>query len=708
MIFNDQFNDVSSALLNGRAPDTLAFGGLNWNVSDTNAQVSGGSLHYVTPVGAVGTYLLGTYGNSGTDYGNADDFVVNFVWKAPLTADLTNAVGGSGSTLLQLFVNNGAINCGLAIASKGILGSGIPQMSFTGLSGPVDVSSFIVAGSSYPGSFTCRNGSQVLTIFGQTYTGTGPYDGAPLGVNAIYLNVDRNAQLDYLTIGAAPTISPPESVPMTSPVLPISQLINVQVNLSPTAAAAQNLSDLLILGSSDVIDIGERYRVYSTLAGVAADFGTTLPEYLAALLWFEQVPQPAELIIGRWAQAAVAGALRGATLSAAQQVLSVFTAVSAGKFTYSKDGGGATTTPTINLSGALNLPAVAALVTAQTPGVVFTWNSNFQRFEAKSATTGASSAVTFLTTPGSGTDLSGILGMRADQSGSYTVAGSAAETAVNCVALFDLNYGMQFYGVTVLGAVNADHMAVGALLNATTNKHVYFLTTQEAGTLVAATTTDIAYMMKAAGYLRSFVQYSSSNPYAVVSAAARILTTDYEGNNTVITLMYKQEPGIVPENLNPTQAASLQGKNCNVFALYNNDTAIIQYATMANGIYADVVMGTDWLSLDIQTALYNLLYLTATKIPQTDAGANIMVGVVESVCDQGVRNGLLAAGTWTTTGFGTLKMGDFLAKGYYVYAPPVAQQNVSDRGARKAVPIQVAAKLAGAVHTIAMSINVNQ
>jgi hypothetical protein len=63
---------------------------------------------------------------------------------------------------------------------------------------------------------------------------------------------------------------------------------------------------------------------------------------------------------------------------------------------------------------------------------------------------------------------------------------------------------------------------------------------------------------------------------------------------------------------------------------------------------------------------------------------------------------------WNSAGFGTLNQGDFLAKGFYVYAPAVATQNQSDREARKSVPIQVAAKLAGAVHTIDVQITVNR
>ena len=56
--------------------------------------------------------------------------------------------------------------------------------------------------------------------------------------------------------------------------LSVSSLVNVQVNLASAPAQAQNLTNLLILGSSDIIDTAQRVRSYSTIAAVAADFGS--------------------------------------------------------------------------------------------------------------------------------------------------------------------------------------------------------------------------------------------------------------------------------------------------------------------------------------------------------------------------------------------------------------------------------------------------
>jgi hypothetical protein len=494
--------------------------------------------------------------------------------------------------------------------------------------------------------------------------------------------------------------------------LSINRLINVSVNLGPAAAQMQNTSTLLILGSSDIIDPTERFRNYTSLAGVAADFGTSAPEYAAANLYYQQAPQPISLQIGRWAQAATAGQLRGGLLSTAQQSLAIWNAITTGAFKVAIDGAAAADITGLNFSGAANLNAVAALIQTALQvahaGMTCVWNSVYNRFEIKSGTTGAASSVSFLTAPGSGTDISATLGMTATFSGSYLAPGIAAESALAAATLFDVDYGQGWYALTILGASDADHTSVAAYIEAATNKHIYGVSTQASGVLSSVSTTDIAYLLAHLAYKRTVVQYSSTTAYAVCSLLGRILTVDYSGNNTVITLMYKQEPGIVAETLNSTQIDALEAKNCNVFVAYNNSTAIIEKGVVASGEFLDIITGTDWLSLDIQTAIYNLLYTSTTKIPQTDAGNQLIATAIEAECSRAVRNGLLAPGIWTVGGFGSLNQNDFLPKGFYVFAPLAAQQSTADRAARKSVAIQVAAKLAGAIHTVNVVINVNR
>ncbi|MFW6681751.1 DUF3383 family protein [Komagataeibacter intermedius] len=234
----------------------------------------------------------------------------------------------------------------------------------------------------------------------------------------------------------------------------------------------------------------------------------------------------------------------------------------------------------------------------------------------------------------------------------------------------------------------------------------FWFTSQDAAAYDASSTTDLPYLLSKAGYTRTIVQYSSSSPYAAVSMFGRIATVDYSADNTTLTLKFKTEPDITAETLTQTQANALDAKDCNYYVNYQNGDAIIQQGVTASGEWIDTLIGLDAFQNALQVAGWNALYTSTTKIPQTDSGMNILLGVYETVCAQFVDNGLFAPGTWTGPNIGSLLEGGTLTKGYYAYMEPVADQSSSDRAARQAVPCQIACKLAGAVHSSSVAVTV--
>ncbi len=490
--------------------------------------------------------------------------------------------------------------------------------------------------------------------------------------------------------------------------LPVSNIVNIQVDMAPVAAQTRNFGSLLILGDSGVIDTTERMRLYNTLAAVANDFGTTAPEYQAADLYFSQSPQPSVLYIGAWARTAQPSILHGDILSPSEQALSAFTSITAGALGINI-GGTVQNITGVNLSAVTNLNGVASAITGKLTGATCVWNASLQRFDITTTATGPTAAIGYATSAGTGTDLATALGIRVVDGGSI-VAGVAAETLLSAVATFD-NLSNNWYGLSVASSVaplNADYVAAAGYIDGDATSRVFAVTSADTNILNSTATSDIAYELEQAGFKRTFTQYSSNSPYAAISAFGRAFTVNFDGSNTALTLKFKQEPGVTPEYLTSSQAAALSAKNCNVFVEYNNQTAILQEGVMANGYFFDEIQGTDWLQNYIQTAVYNLLYTSNTKIPQTDAGINLILTTVSQCLDQAVTNGLIAPGVWNAAGFGALKQGQTLTKGYYVYAPPVATQSQADREARKAPVIQCAIKLAGAVHFADVIINVNR
>jgi hypothetical protein len=500
--------------------------------------------------------------------------------------------------------------------------------------------------------------------------------------------------------------------------LNVADFVAVSVVIEPIASQYRNFGIGLVLGStSGVIDTAERLRLYTSLSGIAQDFGTTAPEYLAAKDYFSQSPQPAVLYVGRWAQTATKGHIRGASLSPTQRLLTNFTMAAGvpltnGSLSVSIDGTPRNITG-INLSSATNLNGVAQIIqtalAAVVPNAVVKWDAVYNRFDIASGTTGPGSSVGYATTAPSGTDLGPLLHLTSADA-SAPVPGIAAESLASAVAtLADASgawYSLQV--ATATPPADADHIAVAALIEglSTSQSRIYGATLTNANVIDSTTNADLASSFKTGNYSRTYSQFSRNDPYAAESLFGRFATVDYEGSNTTITGAYKQEPGVAAEVLAESQFGAIKAKNTNVFVAVNNGTNIIMPAVMANGDYIDERIGADWMQNRIQTDCYNLLYTTPTKVPQTDAGMNRIKAVITKACAVAVANGFIGAGTgqlWRGPPVGTLNTGDPLPAGFYIFAPSVSTQSQADRAARRSVPFQVCCTLSGAVHIISVS-----
>lgn len=89
--------------------------------------------------------------------------------------------------------------------------------------------------------------------------------------------------------------------------LPVSNVVNVDVIMSPVAATGRNFGALLILGTSTVIPVTERIRQYSAIEDIGDDFGVDSPEYEAATIFFHSHQNQRWFISGagrkRWRKA---------------------------------------------------------------------------------------------------------------------------------------------------------------------------------------------------------------------------------------------------------------------------------------------------------------------------------------------------------------------------------------------------------------------
>ena len=316
------------------------------------------------------------------------------------------------------------------------------------------------------------------------------------------------------------------------------------------------------------------------------------------------------------------------------------------------------------------------------------------RFIFRSGTTGAASTVDFTTAPAAGTDIGPLLGSRAEDLGIKT-AGAAAESIAESLDALQ-NIDPSWYGVTFTKELTTQNLKDAAAW-AEARVKMFGFTTADSNVLDQAAVDDIASYMKSNLYDRTVYIWDNNDPYQIVSVFARGFTVNFNEQNSTITLKFKLLPGTSPINITESQRLALVAKNCNYYT-YFGDSAMLAEGVMASGKFFDERHGLDWLQNAIETNVFGYLYTRTTKVPQTDKGVASLVQQVEKACREGVNNGLLAPGVWNGMDLGEVKSGDFLPKGFYVYAQPVAEQNQSDREARKAPPIQVIAKGAGAIH----------
>jgi len=83
--------------------------------------------------------------------------------------------------------------------------------------------------------------------------------------------------------------------------LPLSEIVDVNVSISPISAPRRTFGLGLIIGNSTHIDLVTRVKVYSDLTEMIEDGFTGLDkEFLAASVYFQQSPRPNGIAIGRW------------------------------------------------------------------------------------------------------------------------------------------------------------------------------------------------------------------------------------------------------------------------------------------------------------------------------------------------------------------------------------------------------------------------
>lgn len=263
----------------------------------------------------------------------------------------------------------------------------------------------------------------------------------------------------------------------------------------------------------------------------------------------------------------------------------------------------------------------------------------------------------------------------------------------------------EWYACMATEAVKADHIAIALWIESVDPTSIYGYTTADADVLSGAAG-NVGVTLKNSAYRRTIGQYSTT-PYAIAAILGYAMGANTGLANSVYTLKFKNEIGVLTEALSTTAIGLIEGNNVNLYLSFGNYYDVFEQGVMANGHFFDEIINLDMLKNNIQLNVMDLLYGNP-KVPQTDAGINLIVHACNQACNIALVIGFLGAGKWTQNTVLNLNQGDFLPNGYLVQAAALSTQSDADRQARKSPSIYIAVKEAGAIHSVLIGVYVNR
>lgn len=368
-----------------------------------------------------------------------------------------------------------------------------------------------------------------------------------------------------------------------------------------------------------------------------------------------------------------------------------FKSVSTGALVATIDGV-AYSVSNLNFTGVATIGDIAKVLQNALPYAKITANTDTISFSSKKVGVDSSIVLSSSTT---GVDLSGQEYLNVSEGSSSAGENAAGEKLEDAIARAKKD--VRFTGV--LDALAMDDAAItscSAYINSGDYMWVH-------GVADASAVEGIVTSVKNAGQKKTRLLLKTDGvEEAILYAAAyvgRAFSVNFSGSATSQTMHLKTLTNVNPDG-GMTDTLYLKCKNagCDVYTSFEGSVANASFG--ANG-YFDSVYENLALKYYIESGMFNVLYTTGTKVPQTEAGMASLRDAVAQVFELFVRNGVIAAGQWNSTQtFGdpeTFKR-NIQNQGWYVYSTPISEQLQSEREQRIAPVVQGACKKSGAIH----------
>ncbi|HEY1645141.1 MAG TPA: DUF3383 family protein [Candidatus Saccharimonadales bacterium] len=474
---------------------------------------------------------------------------------------------------------------------------------------------------------------------------------------------------------------------MSANPLPLSLIVDLTIITASPQVASPTYNRGLVIGNSGVIPssgVNPRVRIYLyatwSSSMINDGFSTSSPEYICAQMYFSQSPPPQSIAVGCQDPTAI-GAASVATGGTGYVVGDQVTVVQSGAS-----------------NGVLQVTAAPSGVVTGVALIVGKQGKNYT-VASSLATTGGT---------GSGLEVN------------ITAIGETClQAAMACRSV-----NGTWYPFMVTTAQSADNIALSSWAQSQVGT-TYLGNSQEANVLNGIANNTFAQIF-GANNSRTWMQYATTQGdlypnqiYFTASVMGCLMANNTQLANSAYTAKFSAGVplvGVYTEPLDNTQIQNIegtvaaQGPNGNLYLNYADAFNVLEQGTMmAPGVFWDQVLGLDILATNIQYNIMNLL-TSVPKVPQTDAGQQLLVQAVEAALNQAVTVGFIASsGIWQgqpiNVGTG-LVTGQSLPSGYLVLTPKYSQVSQASIAARQAPPIYVALIEAGAVHFVTIAVMV--
>lgn len=497
----------------------------------------------------------------------------------------------------------------------------------------------------------------------------------------------------------------------------ISTIINVTLLQDPGLAADANLNVVMMITSeTGFLSSAKRFAAYKDITSVGQDLGTNSDAYAYAKTFFATSPNAVNangvLQIGFWRAtsenvAATTAVLQGAQLSEAE-IIGQLQTISDGSFDIVVDGAATQNIVDLDFRTITSLTDVAAIIDSEIAGANAILNDQNQ-IVITTVATGVLALLTFLSPGATGTYIGTIVALGDDTGATLTQGADASvlppETKIEAITILKAQANM--FGALFIDKPTEIEAADLAAWSQTTPILLYDVFSSASNLLVDIT--NVVWNIKLAGYTHYRMLFSGANNRLFAAAyMARQHTTNFAVENSALTMNVKELP-IVPEDYSSADIDSAATVGLDVYTSFDDKNTEGVIMSGAND-FTDNVYNLLAFVDELQTALFNLLKQTTTKIPQTTQGVNQLVAVCEEVSTRFVRNGVLAPGTWNSPDtFGDIKTFDrnILENGYYWLAGLLSDQTAEERASREFNDLQGAIKLAGAIQKVNVIVHVN-